>query len=271
MKLLFCDLDGTLIGRDFIIPKKHLRALKMLKDNGWYLVAATGRNPYSIEKVLTDETPFDEVMFTTGVGVMRWPSREIIYSLTLSDDIVEKSITLFDDCEFDVMAQQPHPHNHHFLYLQKQSVSSDAQRRISLYKNFAQPATKDELMSCSAANIVAIGNPSDDMWHKVIDALPEATVVRATSPLDGKSMWLEVYPKKAGKLNAAHSIASRLNINLADSVAVGNDYNDVDLLLACGKSYMVKSFDKFSEFPKFYPMNPPEECGFYDIVREKLL
>ncbi|RLF06541.1 MAG: hypothetical protein DRJ64_04340, partial [Thermoprotei archaeon] len=230
MKVLFCDIDGTLAGRNFIIPQKHIKALEMLKKSGWYLVAATGRNPFSIEKVLTDETPFDEVMFTTGVGVMQWPSREIIYSLTLEDRVIKKAISLFDNLGFDVMVQQPHPENHHFFYLQKEQMGDDTQRRLDIYQNFAKPLDKEHLMHVSGANVVAVGDESDTIWNQVVAHFPEAKVVRATSPLDGKSMWIEIYPKGAGKAAAAQSIAERLNILPKDCVGIGNDYNDIELL-----------------------------------------
>ena len=182
----------------------------MLKKRGWYLVAATGRNPYSVNKILTTEIPFDEVIFTTGLGVMRWPSQEIIYSLTLSDKIIKKAVTLFDNLGFDVMIQQPHPKNHHFFYLQKEQLHSDTQRRLDIYQNFAKPLDKKRLMQVSGANVVAVGNASDTIWKQVVTHFPEAKVVRATSPLDGKSMWIEIYPKGAGKAAAAQLIVTRL-------------------------------------------------------------
>jgi len=54
--------------------------------------------------------------------------------------------------------------------------------------------------------------------------------VRTTSPLDGASLWLEVFAPGTNKSGAAAWLAERLGIGAQDTYAVGNDFNDLDLL-----------------------------------------
>jgi hydroxymethylpyrimidine pyrophosphatase-like HAD family hydrolase len=60
--------------------------------------------------------------------------------------------------------------------------------------------------------------------------LPEFRLIRATSPLDHVSTWFEVFPEGVGKSSAAAWVRDRMGGVVGSCVAVGNDYNDVDLL-----------------------------------------
>ena len=55
-------------------------------------------------------------------------------------------------------------------------------------------------------------------------------VVRTTSPLDGRSRWIEIFSKGVSKALASSRIARDLGIREKTATAMGNDYNDLDLL-----------------------------------------
>jgi hydroxymethylpyrimidine pyrophosphatase-like HAD family hydrolase len=62
--------------------------------------------------------------------------------------------------------------------------------------------------------------------------------VRATSPFDYRSLWVEVFSKQAAKHLAADVLAKELGISAFRTLAIGNDYNDEDLLEWACKSFV---------------------------------
>ena len=66
-------------------------------------------------------------------------------------------------------------------------------------------------------------------------------MVRTTSPLDGESVWIEIFPNHVSKGTTAAWLAERLGIEPYDTAAVGNDYNDLDLLGWAHRSYVVEN------------------------------
>ncbi|MFO7459557.1 MAG: HAD hydrolase family protein, partial [Desulfatiglandales bacterium] len=54
--------------------------------------------------------------------------------------------------------------------------------------------------------------------------------IQTTSPLDGRSMWIEVFPAQVSKSLTTAWLAAKLTIPRDRTVSVGNDYNDLDLL-----------------------------------------
>ena len=65
------------------------------------------------------------------------------------------------------------------------------------------------------------------------------TVIRTTSPLDHQSTWYEIFPSNVSKSSAAAWVCSEFNLDSNEVFAIGNDYNDLDLLRWCTRSRVV--------------------------------
>ena len=63
--------------------------------------------------------------------------------------------------------------------------------------------------------------------------------VLTTSPLDHRSRWIEIFPPAASKSLAAEWLRTRHGVDHDEVVAVGNDYNDRDLLEWARHAYVV--------------------------------
>ena len=75
----------------------------------------------------------------------------------------------------------------------------------------------------------------------VFKNLKEFNLIRTTSPLDHKTLWIEIFPKNVSKSSAASWLAEKLSIKKKNILAVGNDYNDQDLLEWSGTSYIAEN------------------------------
>jgi len=64
-------------------------------------------------------------------------------------------------------------------------------------------------------------------------------IIQTTSPLDGKSTWIEIFPTTVSKSQTAAWLAETLGIDRKAIVSVGNDYNDLDLLEWSPSSYVM--------------------------------
>ena len=52
-KIVFIDIDGTLVNDEKIVPEENIKMIKALKKNGIEVVLASGRPYHSIEKYST--------------------------------------------------------------------------------------------------------------------------------------------------------------------------------------------------------------------------
>ena len=70
IKMVVTDLDGTLLQTDHTISPEDTETLIELGCLDVCRVAATGRNLFKVRQVLTPETPFDYVIFSSSAGIM---------------------------------------------------------------------------------------------------------------------------------------------------------------------------------------------------------
>jgi hydroxymethylpyrimidine pyrophosphatase-like HAD family hydrolase len=66
-------------------------------------------------------------------------------------------------------------------------------------------------------------------------------IIRTTSPIDGLSTWLELFPMSVSKAVAAEYLCTLHTIDRSEVMAIGNDYNDMDLLSWAGTAFVVPS------------------------------
>ncbi|WP_212637958.1 HAD family hydrolase [Desulfocicer vacuolatum] len=144
----------------------------------------------------------------------------------------------------------------------------DFYSRISLYRNFCRPMEKIEKTDFGeSTEVLAIVPPArgHDMADRVYKALGDFSVIKATSPLDGKSIWIEVFNPLVSKSQVVAWLAAKLGVNRKDVVAVGNDYNDLDLLQWSGQGFVVANAP--TEVKQgFKVVASNNECGVSRVV-----
>ena len=228
IKIVFTDLDRTLLRDDNTLSKRNLIALKNLKERGIITVIATGRNIFSTRKVLGTDLPFDFLMFSSGCGIMDWKSQKVIYENHLEAWEIFRTMSILLAYDVDFMIHEPIPDNHKFYYARKKPKNFDFERRIILYKPYAVPLEEPPQ---KASQFICIlpphGNAEFNEIKKEIDFLK---VIRATSPLDHESIWLEVFPNGVSKGHSAQWLCAELGIAQRFTLSIGNDFNDIDLL-----------------------------------------
>jgi Cof subfamily protein (haloacid dehalogenase superfamily) len=245
--LFVTDLDGTLFTDDKTVSEQDLVTLRRLRRSGNVVAAATGRSLYSFERALatmgadTGSLPLDYLIFSTGAGVLRFAENRIVRHLAISRSDVVQITSCFEQMRLDYMIHKPIPDTHHFMFRSHGRDNPDFFQRIGLYEAFASPLTPNAPVFESATQVLAVIPPKVSLKQvaQIQKKLSEFSVVHATSPLDHQSAWIEVFHPRASKGIAAAWLANQLNIPPARVVAVGNDYNDQDLLAWAGQSFRV--------------------------------
>lgn len=239
-KLIVTDYDGTLASSQGIVSAQNRAVLEALGRQNHIRVIATGRNLYSVKKVIDLNFPVDYVIFTTGAGVVHWSSQKILLSHHLDQRDIEQAFSCFRQNQIDFMIHRPIPDNHFFQYFSTGFENSDFVFRKQHYGKFCRPGEETSLPS-EATQFVGVLrlDQSEKIYDLVRKELSELNIVRATSPFNHRSIWIEAFSKYASKNQTADFLAKKLKIQSGDTVAIGNDYNDIDLLGWAKKSYSV--------------------------------
>ncbi len=243
MKILFTDLDGTLLNTQHQVSVADRQALEQLGKLGIIRVIATGRSYFSLQKVIKPDFPVDFVILSSGAGIMDWPAKTLIQQYEIPPTLVRQIAGFLMTQEIDFMVHAALPDNHWFEYVHPNQHNADFIRRLHLYAPYA--SVLDDAEALSAASQFVLIFPQEEAFNTEIRSrLNSVNIIRATSPLDHKSVWYELLPKQASKQQAAQFICKRFRIDAGEALAIGNDYNDTGLLDWAGKSFVVANAPK---------------------------
>lgn len=268
--MFITDFDGTLLKSDHTLCRRDIKELEGLKDKGIKIVIATGRSIFSFDMALSklkiNRPCLDYLIFSTGAGILSYPHKNIIKSKSLDNKSVKQISSVLDEGKIDHMIHRPVPYTREFQYRLYNKNNVDFISRLNLYKDFSTPVSG--LDFGEATEIIAI-IPKDmieDQLQFILNNVKGFNLIRTTSPLDHETVWLEIFPKNVSKSNASSWLAKKLNIDKKDILAVGNDYNDQDLLEWAGTSFIAENGPE--ELRKKFNNVPSNNSG---AVRQAIL
>ncbi len=231
---LVIDFDGTLLRSDSTLAAEDLGALEAAGRRGAVRVLATGRSLFSLRRTLAGRSlPLDYIVFSTGAGLARAADEEVLEARSLTPSQVGRAAEALTARGLCFMIHEPIPGNHRFAWSAAAEVPPDFPRRLALYEGHCRPLPGPAAGFGPAAQLLAIlppGRSADGLRED----LGDLSVVNATSPLDHASTWVEVFAPGVSKGAAVARLAAGLDGDAAASLAVGNDYNDEDILAWAG-------------------------------------
>ena len=266
--MFITDFDGTLLTDHRRIRGQDLDTLAGLRSAGVITVIATGRSLYSFRRALKhmgldpEDLPLDYLIFSTGAGIMVWPGNQLIRSCSIPKDGVLEIAACFDRFGFDYMIHKAIPDTSYFLFKSTSDCNFDFHRRMAMYANFATPLWMGTTIYDQSTEVLAIvpGGFSWETLDTLRCELSGFSVIPATSPLDHQSLWIEVFPAGVSKSASSQWLARHLGIRREMVTAVGNDYNDADLLHWAGQGFLMDNSPDVLK-NKFLSSGSNNECG----------
>ncbi len=240
--IIASDFDGTLYFKDRGISTEDINTLKDLGQKKVIRLIATGRSLYSIQKVISDNFPIDYIVFSSGAGIYDCSKNTIIHRCNLDEEMCTSAFNAFQSRGLDFSIQQPVPDNHYFQFVKNNSHNPDFERRNKLYTDFSEKISAEDFKPVKACQLIACvpGRKEGMLLFEELKAeLKELKVILSTSPIDHTSLWLEVFHPDVSKAKGVEILANKYGVSRENSMGIGNDYNDSDLLEWTAHSYIL--------------------------------
>ncbi len=271
-KMLVTDLDGTLLDNSSRLSPQNRLTLERLGRDGVVRTVATGRSFFSAKRVLPDDFPIDYIIISTGSGIYDWNTKQIITKNLISSAAAAALTELFLRHKIGFMLHEPIPDNHKFYYYKGLNTTEDYDLRVSLYEGYAVPFQFIDNLKKDATQFVSMfHNEEQFLQAKTIinGSSLETSCIKTTSPLNGRSIWLEIFAAQVCKSKAAERLAVDLGIKHENIAAIGNDWNDYDLLEWSRNSYLVANAPE-QLHDRYRVVADNERNGFTQAVEEWL-
>ncbi len=267
-KLIFCDLDGTLLLPDLVsLSPENLDALKKLSKMGIYVIPCSGRAYGQIPKVLT-ECPYIKYIATSnGTVIYDRESGEAVIDKRLSDEHRNLLIDILEEYELFPCFQMGG-----LTYCDEDFCSKEGYASHGVDKYFAKFfdtfATKVKSLNdrardnCKLEMACAFFSDLDKL--RELRARLDAMGIYRTA--QSQSHNVEVFPINAGKGNAVRALAEKLGVDIADTIAVGDSNNDATMISAAGLGLAVDN-----AIPELKEIADAVICNFKDHALKYIL
>lgn len=236
--LVLTDLDGTLLQDNKQVSPRDFTTLQTLGGKNIARVAATGRPLQHVYDVIPEDFPLDYVIFSSGAGIIRWEDQKILHKQSLTAAEVQQVYHVLMKHDVSFVIQGPIPDNHFFHYQINGITTADFLNRCQRYAHYGQPLRPNGNPLDSASQFL-VTFPNMGAFNKIAAHIKQLQIIRATSPADFKTIWMEIFPQRVSKGHAAAWLKEHLRITNHATFAVGNDYNDLHMLEWANASYVV--------------------------------
>jgi Cof subfamily protein (haloacid dehalogenase superfamily) len=269
IRLVATDLDGTFLRNDKSISERNLYALDLLGANNVVRVVATGRNLRKVNEVIPDNVPFDYIVFSSGAGVYDPRRKELLFSRNIPAPASDHLIDYLVQKDLNFHAFWPVPENHNLWFHRGSEPCEEFERYFSFHNSYAFPLPDDRKTLTGLCQLLVVIEGDESRFHRMkaeIETLcPEIRIIRSSSPLNTGYIWLEIFHKDVSKGAGVLQLCNMLDISPEQTLGVGNDYNDIDLLEFTEHSFLTDNApDMLKESFQLLPTN--EEDAFAHVV-----
>jgi Cof subfamily protein (haloacid dehalogenase superfamily) len=242
--MVVTDLDGTLLQSDQTISPKDTETLERLGILGVCRVAATGRNMYKVRQVLNELSPFDYVILSSGAGIVDWKSQKLIRALSIPSEVTGEIIRYLISENRNFKVSRELPDNHNFAWWESNDCS-ELIRYVAHHKKLGDAVRIDPDHPFTSSQFLMFFPRESDQFElfkeKILSTFPGLSIIRTSSPLDPGYTWMEIFPQGVSKAHGIEEICRITGIARENTLGIGNDFNDLEMLDFTHHSYVVEN------------------------------
>ncbi|MEA4816114.1 MAG: Cof-type HAD-IIB family hydrolase [Lachnospiraceae bacterium] len=263
-KILFTDIDDTLLKNDLTISDENTAAIKKAVSRGKKIVICSGRGIFGIKKYIDALEIGNEgyVICLNGGAVYDCKTMEVISENFLPKDCVKTICGL--GLEFDIPTQGYYRDK---LYIEKLT---------EVAKQYIERMGIEAVFVPSLANYNASLSKILFTWdHKKLTGICERLMPKIGGRVNmtfSKPEYLEFTSKEATKGNAAANLCRMLGIPLNEAIAIGDGQNDKSMIMRVGLGVAVaNASQELKDAADYITENTNETHAVKEVIEKFLL
>ena len=272
IRMVITDLDGTLLQSDHSISPQDCATLERLGKSGICRVAATGRNLFKVRLVLDEFSPFDYVILSSGAGIMDWKTQKMIRSLSIPIETTKDLVRFLVKGNHNFKVSRELPDNHNFGWWESYKCE-ELMRYVEHHRKMGEAVKIDpENLFVSSQLLMFFERDSDQfeiVKERIMSSFPDLSLIKTSSPLNPGYIWMEIFPNGVSKAHGIEEICRITGIDRENTLGIGNDFNDLEMLDFTQHSYVVDNAPEELK-SKYLVSLPHYEDGFSHAVNKHL-
>lgn len=261
-KIVFSDVDGTLLNSAHVMPQKHKEVIAACKENGIPFVIVSARSPSGIYPLVEESGisgGFGPIC-AHGGGLILDESGEVIFTKGMEKALAAEIIDFVEREQFAASW---------CLYSYDQwLVRTRNDPRIVEEETIVRAESTEGDVSDVTGDVVhkilciCDDDAIDEIERRVKERFPMCKVVKS---------WitqLEILPNGVDKSLAVTELCRAKGVAVEETVAFGDNYNDEEMLSAAGRGYLMANAPQPLKERGFLPAKSNDEDGIYHTLKE---
>lgn len=229
-KLIFIDNDDTLKKTDGSISNRVKKAIEENRKAGNKIIICTARPRYQTLEVMK-EAGFDSIIVSSnGSEIYDSNDDKIIFNSFVDNDSVIKMVKYAYSKDIRLILTMED-----YDYVTKE-IRNPNQKLLSKHSYV------EELTECNVKQCMFIDKKSQEIY-KIKDILSNDNKLYIVDEINENSSyeekWFSVSNSNCSKGNALKIVSKYLNIPIENTIAIGNDKNDISMFEVAGLSVAV--------------------------------
>lgn len=260
-KLILIDSDGTLRRSDGTFSDRVKDTVKKVTEAGHYVVLCTGRPRYHTEKIMEEVGASSIIVSNNGADIYDVITKEEIGTYYIDKEECYKIIEYARDNNLRLVISAGYVE-----YVTK-DLKNDNQVLLD-YDNYKEQLKDKDVFQC------LIVERDFEKLDKLKEEILNNKAIQLKNSMyftnAGYDSWLTIGNPNSNKGSALVTLASYLNIPIENTIAIGNDYNDIAMLKEAGMAICVdNALEEVKEYADYITLS--NDCDGVSEVLEKAL
>lgn len=236
IELITSDIDETLVDDAKNVPIRNREAIAKAQEMGLIVMLATGRGPYELRDIPEQAGVIHDDRFIiccNGAIILDAQSREIVESLPLE---YEYAANVFKYAKENKLQC--------FIYTLEKKYAIN----LDLYEKSSEYTMDTNVEEISADNLdflrdkiilkALFKNPDLDFLHSIEPDVAELCDYNVEISYSS-DLYMEINAKGVDKGRALKKVCDHYGIDIANTLVIGDNYNDIAMLEVAGTSVAV--------------------------------
>ena len=228
VKIVFTDLDYTLTTSEGVIDIKYKRIFEKLSDIGIPVVINTGRSISYTIPICKQFNASNYIIATNGAEIYNHLTDKLIYNSVISKENIDKLDKIIKKNNLLYTA---------FAGKNKYTNKNDDKNKLYYCEELSK--IKDDIAQVvlQSYDVNMMINAKRDLLE--IDSLK--IISKSPKVVEGTLLYYDVVNSDVSKGNALVKLCNYLNIDPNRSMAIGDSFNDLDMLKKSGYKVTVSN------------------------------
>ncbi|SHJ13902.1 hypothetical protein SAMN05444401_2261 [Clostridium amylolyticum] len=260
IKLIACDMDGTLLNENGEIDKEFFHIYKRLQDLNIRFAVASGRQYHRL--MHNFQNIAQDLIYIAENGTIVKYKNEEIYSSTLEKQDVMKIVEQSKDIRGINLILCGK--NCAYLDTSEEEIVDEAKKyyhNLEIVKAFNE--VQDEIIKIAVLDLQG----SQDNSYKIFYPLwKDKLQVKVSGQI-----WMDLFSKDADKGIAMRIIQKKFNIDKKETMAFGDYFNDIEMFQEAYYSYAMENAPEEVKKHARFVAKSNRENGVVEKIKEVIL